>query len=139
MLPSGAYWCRWLSLRWSSSRGPGFAQSSPTDKNKGVVAIHSENEDTEEGLVFKRPRVGVAATSLSATDGHLSSFRDNPPNASSHHGHLVLEGGGESTLGVDQVPPAPELPTILQYALKCFQEMEATEALGRDLSRDRMG
>jgi len=41
------------------------AQDSPSptlgDKNKGVVTIDSEDEDTDEGLVFKRPRVGVVA------------------------------------------------------------------------------
>jgi len=59
-------------------------QASPipalTEKNKGVVAIDSDgDEDTGEGLVFKRLRVGVVAISLSATDGHPPSFRDNPP------------------------------------------------------------
>jgi len=37
------------------------------------------------------------------------------------------------------VPLAPELPAILQQAVKCFQEKEAVEALGGDLLRDRMG
>jgi len=59
------------------------AQDSPTpapaEKNKGVVAIDSEDEGTEEGLVFNRPRVGVAVTSLSATDDRPPSFRDHPP------------------------------------------------------------
>jgi len=50
---------------------------APTDKNKGVVVIDSEDEDTEEGLVFKRPRVDVAATSLFAINDHPLSFRDN--------------------------------------------------------------
>jgi len=72
----------------------------PADKNKGVVAIDSEDEGTEEGLVFKRPRVGVAANSLSATDDHPPSFRDNPSSASSPCGLLALEGGRESTHGV---------------------------------------
>ena len=72
----------------SAPAGPlAVAQDSPipapTDKNKGVVAIDSEDEDTEEGLVFKRQRVGVATTSLSSIDGHPPSFRDNPPSASS--------------------------------------------------------
>ena len=57
---------------------------APAEKKKGVVAVDSDDdEDTSEGLVFKRPRVGVMATSLSATDGHPPSFRDNPPSASS--------------------------------------------------------
>jgi len=37
------------------------------------------------------------------------------------------------------VPPAPELPAVLQPALKCFQEKEATETLGGDLLKERMG
>jgi len=65
----------------SAPAGPlTVAQDSPnptrTDKNKGVVAIDSEDE---EGLVFKRPRVGVTTTSLSAIDGHPPSFREHPP------------------------------------------------------------
>jgi len=75
----------------SASAGPltvvVSAQDSPSpapgDKNKGVVAIDFEDDDTNEGLLFKRPRVGVATTSLSATDGHPLSLRDNPPSASS--------------------------------------------------------
>ena len=99
------------------------------------MAIDSEDEDTEEGLVFKRPRVGVVATSLSATEDHPLSFRDNPPSASSPRARRR----GESAPGGDQVPPAPELPAILQHALKCFQEKEAAEALGGDLLREHMG
>jgi len=83
--------------------------------------------------------VGVATISLSVTDGHPLSFRDHPPNSSSPRGLLALEGGGESSPGGDQVPPTPELPAILQHALKCFQEKEAAKALGGDLLRDRMG
>jgi len=64
---------------------------------------------------------------------------DNPPCTSSPCVLLALEGGGESTPRGDQVPHAPELPAILQQALKCFQEKEAAEALGGDLLRDRMG
>jgi len=110
------------------------------DKRKGVVrAIESEDENTDTGLVFKRPRVGVTTTSLSATDGHAHSFRDNPPSASSPRGLLTLEGGGESAPGRDQVPPAPELPAILQHALRCFKEKEAVAALGGDLMKDHMG
>jgi len=112
---------------------------APTDKIKGVVAIDFEDEDTEEDLVFRRPKVGVAATSLSAIDGRPPSFRDNPSNVFSPRGLLALEGDGESTLVGDQVPPAPELPAVLQQALKCFQEKEATEALGGDLLREPSG
>jgi len=114
--------------------------SAPAKKNKGMVAVDSDDdEDTGEGLVLKRPRVGVVATSLSATDGHPSSFKDNPPNASSPRTLLTLEGSGESTPGDDQVPLAPELPALIQHALKCFLEKEAAEALGGDLLKECMG
>jgi len=73
------------------------------------------------------------------TDGHRPSFRENPPSASSPCGLLALEGNGENTPGGDQVPPAPELPTVIQHDLKCFQEREAAKALGRDTVKDRMG
>jgi len=86
---------------------------APGDKLKRVVAIDFEDKDTDKGLVFKRPSVGVTTTSLSATDGHPPSFRDNPPSASSPRGLLALEGSGESTPGGNQVPLAPELPAIL--------------------------
>jgi len=113
---------------------------APGDKQKGlVVAIGSEDEDTDTSLVFKRQRVGVATTSHSATDGHAPSFRDNPPYASSSCELVALEGGGESTLEDGQMPPAPELPPILQRVLKCFQNKKAVEALGEDLLRDRVG
>jgi len=120
------------------------AQDSPGpvlgDKQKGVVvAIGSEDEDTEMGLVFKRQRVGVVAPSHSATDGHAPSFRDNPLSASSPHELAALEGGGENTPKGGQVPPSPKLPTILQRALKCFQNKEAVEALDGDMLRDRVG
>ena len=92
----------------TSAQGlPGLA---PDDKQKRVVvAVDSEDEKIDECLVFKRPRVGVATTSLSGTDGHAPSYRDNPPSASSPRELLALEGGGESAPEGDQVPPAPKL------------------------------
>jgi len=51
----------------------------PVDRNKGVVAIDSNDEGTREGIVFKRQRVVVAATSNSASDGRPLSFRDHRP------------------------------------------------------------
>ena len=102
----------------------------PANKNKGVVVIDSEGEDTGEGIVFKRQRVVVAATSHSATDGRPPSFKDHPPSASSPRALLALEGGGESVPRGDQVSPAPELPVVLQHALKSSQEKEVTKTLG---------
>jgi len=80
----------------------------------------------------------VAATSHSATVSHPASFRDHPPSASSPHGLLALEGGGESAPGHEQTPSAPELPAVLQLALKGFQRGVA-EDLDEDAVRERLG
>ena len=56
---------------------------APAKKDKEVVAIESDDEDTGEGLVFKRQRVVVVATSHSATDSRPASFRDHSHSASS--------------------------------------------------------
>jgi len=37
------------------------------------------------------------------------------------------------------VPPALELPVVLQHALKSFQEKGTVEALDGDMLRERMG
>ena len=92
----------------------------PADKNKGMVAIDFEDENTEEGIIFKRRRVVIVAISHFATDGRPPSFRDHPPSASSPHALLALEGGRKRTPKDDQVPSAPELPAVLQHALKSF-------------------
>ena len=96
------------------------------------------DEDTAEGPVFKRRRAIVATTSHSTTIGRPASFRDHPPSASSPHGLLALEGDGESAPGDEQTPPAPELPAVLQHALKCFQRGVAKD-LDEDVIRERMG
>jgi len=59
------------------------AQASPTpsllEKDTGVVTIESdEDEDTGEGVVFKRRRVLAATTSHSTTNNRPTSFRDHP-------------------------------------------------------------
>jgi len=77
-------------------------------------------------------------TSRSATSSRPASFRDLPPSASSPRGLLALEGGGESAPGNDQTPPAPELPAVLQHALKSFQEKGATKYLDEDVIREHM-
>jgi len=87
---------------------------TPLERNKSMVAIESdEDEDIAEGPVFKRRRVVVATTSDSTTIGRPASFRDHSPSTSSPHSLLALEGGGESTPGNEQTPPAPELPAVL--------------------------
>jgi len=60
-------------------------------------------------------------------------------SASSPRELLALEGGRESAPRNDQTSPAPELPAVLQYALKSFQERGATEALDEDALREHMG
>jgi len=112
---------------------------TPLEKNKGIMSIDSDDdEDTGEGIVFKRRRVAAATTTHSATSSRPASFKDQPPSASSPRGLLALEGGGESALRDDQTPLAPELPDVLQHALKSFQR-GATEDLDKDVIRERMG
>ena len=120
------------------------ARASPTptpiERNKSVVAIESEEEeDTVEGPVFKRRRALAETTSHSTTIGRPVSFRDHPPSASSPCGLLALEGGGESALGNEHTPPAPELPAVLQHALKSFQERGTMEDLDEEMNREHMG
>jgi len=91
---------------------------TPLKKNKGVEAIDSdEDEDTREGIVFKKRRVAAAATSQSSTEA-------------SPHEPLAIESSGESAPEGVHVPPAPELPSALQHTLKRFQERRAAEVLG---------
>jgi len=112
---------------------------TPLGRKKSVVAIESdEDEDTAEGPVFKRRRGVVATTSHSTTIGLPKSFRDHPPSASSPHGLLALEGGGESAPRNEQVSPASELSAVLQHAIKSFQR-GATEDLDEDVIRESMG
>jgi len=89
----------------------------PLEEDKGVVEIESD-EGSAEGPVFKRRRPMIATTSRSSTAGHPAPLRDQPPSASSAPGLLALEGGGESA---PATPSAPELPSVLQHALKGFQ------------------
>jgi len=83
-------------------------EPTPIDqRQKGVEeATASEYENTCIGLVFKRKRTAdVVAPSLSASDGHAPSFRENPPSASSPRDLMVLEGGGRLPLGVITTHP----------------------------------
>ena len=86
---------------------------APIEKGKGVVFITSDDEeDTMEAPVFKRRKAATTATSHSSSAGRPSSFRDNPPSASSPRGPLALEVGGEC---VPELAPtlAPEFPMVL--------------------------
>lgn len=109
---------------------------TPVDlRQKGVVeATASEDEDTCSSLVFKRKRVAdVAVPAQSASDGCASSFKENPPSASSPCDIVVHEGGGETAPGGDHsAPPAVELPAFLQEALQSFQDREMMESLSED-------
>jgi len=114
------------------------AQTNPAPsslkKGKGVVDIESD-EDTEKGPAFKRHRAMVTATSHSSTEGTPASLRDHPPSASSPPGHLALEGDSKNA---PATPPAPELPAVLQHALKVFQSA-VVEDLDEVISRERLG
>ena len=109
------------------------------DRQKGVVAIDSEDEDTCTSLFYKRQRVGeTVAPSHSASGGLTATFRNNPPSASSPHHLIVHEGGGESAPEDCSAPPAPELPAPFQQALKPFQDKEMLESLSSNLLQDRV-
>jgi len=97
------------------------AQASPAppplEEDKGVVEIESD-KDSVELPVFKRRRLVMATTSHFSIASRPASLRGQPPSASSPPGLLFLEGGDESALAT---PSAPELPSVLQHALKGFQ------------------
>jgi len=104
-----------------------------------VVIVDSDDEVTGEGITFKRRRVVAAAASHSFTEAPPSSYREHPPNASSPHDPLAIEGSGESVLEGILMPPALELPSALQHALKRFQERRASEVLSESALEERMG
>ena len=81
--------------------------------------MSDDDADTTDGLVFKRRRVAVAATSHSSSARRPASLRDHPPSASSPQSLFMLEGDGES---VSELAPAPELPLVLQQILKGYQK-----------------
>jgi len=64
------------------------------DRQKGVVAVDSDDEETCTGLVFKRQRVGEAMAPSPSPSGGIPAFRDNPPSTSSPCQLVVHEGGG---------------------------------------------
>jgi len=108
------------------------------DRQKGVVAVDLDDEETCTGLVFKRQRVGEAIASFPSASGGTPTFRDNPPSASSPCQLVVHEGAGESVPEAQQVPFAPELPMLLQQILKHFQDKEVLESLGGNLFQDHI-
>ena len=125
----------------SATSSPNTSEPAPIDnREKGVVVIAgSEDEDTCTSLVFKKPRVGdVEVATHSASDGHALSFHENPPSASSPPDLVVHESGGESAPKDHQSPPAPDLLSLLQQALKHFQDKEMAESLGGNLLQYRV-
>jgi len=108
------------------------AQASPAlpPREKRVVEIESD-ENSADGPVFKRRRPTTKTTSHSST----ASLWGQPPNASSPSSLLVLEGGGESA---PATPSAPELPAVLQHALKGFQ-IGVTEDSDEATTRESLG
>ncbi|KAK7342256.1 hypothetical protein VNO80_25201 [Phaseolus coccineus] len=112
----------------------GAALDRIADKSKRAAPVEvSDDEDTCSGLVFKRKKVGTATEVSSATEGHPSSFREHPPSASSPpEPILTIEGGGESAPSSDQMPSAPELPSLLQRSLAHMPGRAVLEAMDRN-------
>jgi len=108
------------------------------DRQKGVVAVNSDDEDTCTSLVFKRQRVEEVVVPSPSASGGTPTFKDNPLSASSPCQLVVHEGAGENAPEAQQVPSAPELPTLLQQILKRFQDKEVLESLGGNLFQDRI-
>ena len=77
----------------------------------------------------------MATTSHSSTAGYPASLRGQPPSTSSPPGLLALEGGGENA---PATPSAPELPVVVQHALKGFQT-GVTKDSDEATARERLG
>jgi len=93
---------------------------APLEKGKGVVVIPSEDdEDTEDGQVFKRRRTNKVVTSHYSSNHGAESLREHPPSATSPPDQLALGAGVESAPTPDPTP-APELPQPVQGFIKGF-------------------
>jgi len=67
---------------------------APLDKGKGVVVVPSEDdEDTEDGQVFKRRRTNKVVASPSSSSHDAESLREHPPKATSPPHQLALGVG----------------------------------------------
>jgi len=124
----------------SFSSAPNTTEAAAVDdRQKGVVTIDLEDKDTCTGLLCKRQRVGeTVAPSHSTSRGLTATFRENPPSASSPRHLIVHEGWGESAPECQQIPPPPELPALLQEALKRFQDREMVESLDSNVLQIRV-
>jgi len=63
----------------SATFAPHPIEPAPADdRQKGVVAVDTDDEDTCTSLVFKRQRVGEVVVSSPSASGGTPTFRDNP-------------------------------------------------------------
>jgi len=64
----------------SATSAPYPIEPAPAvDRQKGVVVVETEDEDTCIGLVFKRQRVGEVVVPSPSVSGGTLAFRDHPP------------------------------------------------------------
>ena len=120
----------------SATSAPHPTEPAPAiDRQAGVVAIESGDEDTCTSLVFKRQRVGEAVAPSASASGGTLAFIDHPLSASSPLHLVVHEGGGESALEGQEMPSTTQLPVMLQRLFNCFQDKEVLESLSGNLSQ----
>jgi len=99
----------------STTPAPHPTEPAPAvDRQAGVVAVESDDEDTCTGLVFKRQRVGGVVTPSTSAFGGTPTFMDHPLSASSSLQVVVHEGGGESALEGQDMPSTSQLTLLLQ-------------------------
>jgi len=92
--------------------------TAPLDKGKGLVVVPSnEEEDTAEGLVFKRKRTTTMATSHSTSQKDAQAPRENLPSALTPLNYMAL-GEGAETNPEPTPTSAPELPDHLLKGLQ---------------------
>jgi len=77
---------------------------TPLDKGKRVLEILSGDEDSDDGLVFKRRKSARVPLLPEASPQGGNSFMDNPPSSTSLPPTTLQEEGGE---GAESAPPLP--------------------------------
>jgi len=93
---------------------------APLDKGKGVVVVPSEDdEDIEDGQVFKRRKTNKVVSSHSSSNLDVEPLREHPPSATSSPHQLALGGGVESE-PTPTPASAPELPQPVQELLRGY-------------------
>jgi len=108
------------------------------DRQKGVVAVETNDEDTCTSLVFKRQRVNEAMAPSASAFGGTPTFMDHPPSASSPLQLVVHEGGVESAPEGQEMPSTFELLTLIHRIFNLFQDKEVVESLSGNLSQNRV-